>query len=80
MAESCVASGRPNEHVLFDVDETMVILAGRMTIETEDGLRHELERGSVAFFPQGRSADDVPERTRRAFHAASDVRQEYPDR
>lgn len=46
----------------FPGDETVHILDGSVTIETEDGV-FELETGAIAWFPQGlRSRWIVPER------------------
>src|ERR1700738_3591180 len=40
----------------FSYDETLVVVAGRATVEVDTGERVELEPGSMAFFGRGHDA------------------------
>lgn len=64
---------------MFDSDETMVVVSGRLTISVDDGRVVELSPGTMAFFPEGtETVWTVHETMRKAFHAVSDHPQELP--
>jgi len=65
---------------LFDSDETMVVLSGRMTITPDGGEPVELMPGDMAFFAAGtQTVWKVHEPMRKAFHAASTEPQWFPE-
>ena len=57
---------------VFSYDETLVVVAGRATVELDTGDTVELEPGVLAFFGRGHEATwTVHETLRKAFHADS---------
>ena len=56
----------------FSYDETLVVVAGRATVELDSGERVELAPGTMAFFGRGHDATwTVHETLRKGFHADS---------
>jgi uncharacterized cupin superfamily protein len=57
---------------VFSYDETLVVVAGRATVELDNGDRVELAPGVMAFFGRGHDARwTVHETLRKGFHADS---------
>jgi uncharacterized cupin superfamily protein len=54
----------------WDYDETIVVVAGRVTVSLDDGRKVELSPGDLAFFERGQgSVWTVHEDFRKGFHA-----------
>jgi uncharacterized protein len=62
----------PGKFRWIHVDETVSVVAGRVTVTSESGESVDLGPGDLAFFPEGlRSVWHVHETVRKAFHLHS---------